>query len=205
MCTGSYIPQIHLSCFRVGDREYSLCIGTLAHLAEAGARSPPQKAGHDLWLTSGTHSLLGGQEHGCKETAQRFPFRPCFNFGLDLDLDVTGDLKFPSSQAFVSAAHVRRKKKKNGKHKKRKRKMHILIVPKSRIPTKFFPETLSSRQSFVHSSPHTVSATTPSILFQFFQSLHSFHVNHPCTRLPTHHPFPSSSFNHFIHFTSHFC
>ena len=35
-----------------------------------------QKAGHNPWLTSGTHSLLGGQGHGCKETAQRFPLRP---------------------------------------------------------------------------------------------------------------------------------
>ena len=62
------------------DRGYSLCIGTLAHLAEAGARSPPQKAGHNPWLISGTHSLLGGHRHGCKEIAQRFSLHPGNNY-----------------------------------------------------------------------------------------------------------------------------
>ena len=54
------------------DRGYRLCIGKVAHLAEAGARSPLQKARHDPRLISSTYSLLGGQGHGCKKTAQHF-------------------------------------------------------------------------------------------------------------------------------------
>ena len=59
--------------YTVGNGGYSLCNGPLSHLAEAGAKSLPQKAGHKPWLTSGTHLLLGGQGHGYKEIAQRFP------------------------------------------------------------------------------------------------------------------------------------
>ena len=36
------------------------------------------------------------------------PEQEKINNRLDFDLDVTGDFKFPSSQAFVSAAPVRR-------------------------------------------------------------------------------------------------
>ena len=68
--------------------------------------------------------------------------------------------------------------------------MHTLITrPTSQISnTTFSQETLLPRQSSVHSSPHTVLATSPSIPFQFFQSIHSFDhfTSHLCQN-HTHH------------------
>ena len=90
------VPFLLLHSPYCWDRGYSLCIGILAYHAEADARSPPQKAGHDTWLTSGTHSLLGGQGHGCKETAQCFPLRPSpatLFWVLPLDGSFQRDLK----------------------------------------------------------------------------------------------------------------
>ena len=40
------------------------------------ARLPSQEVNDNLWLTSGAHSLLGRQGHGCMETAHLTLFLP---------------------------------------------------------------------------------------------------------------------------------
>ena len=45
-----------------------VCIAPYSYPVRQVSSPPSQKAGHEPWLTSGTHSLVGGQRLRCKET-----------------------------------------------------------------------------------------------------------------------------------------
>ena len=130
------------------------------------------------WFPSLTALLLSVL---CKVTNVTWNNRSVLGLDLVTNFWQVSDEVFLKSGLCVDSSCDGRKRKRNGRQTFKKCILWIhslYIVPRSCIP-------------------------------HFLQKL--FHcVNHPCTHLPTqshhqHHPFPSSSFNHFIHFTSHFC